>query len=226
MGDLIIEPEKIVRAYIDIKFCAETVLEVMNESSLKDKGITRFFLPAEEYVRAFCQLSKLVGAVDNQTAQQVANSLAFNFESPLRQDSFLLFMKHLPLAHALPAYFHEMGHIATASFTRRNDVKTKQKLILAEMLADSFESWACEEFNNLSGGFKFNNQLYLLCYRVESQKDAETAEYRSSGVMESDWCLLKLYEKKKPKTFGNLYKILNSEVQAQQNITSLDFLIA
>lgn len=226
MGDLIIEPEKIVKAYIDIKPYAEAVLERMDELSLKEKGITRFFLPAEEYVRAFCQLSKLVGAVDNPTAQQVANSLAFNFESPLRQDNFFLFMKHMPLALALPAYFHEMGHIATASFTRRKDVKSKPRLILAEMLADSFESWACEEFNNLSGGFKFKDQLYLLCYRIESQKDAETAEYRSSGVMESDRCLLKLYGKKKPKTFGNLYKILNSEAQARQNIASLDFLIA
>ncbi|MFH1065192.1 MAG: hypothetical protein V1734_01665 [Nanoarchaeota archaeon] len=226
MGEIIIEPERIVRAYIDIKPYADAVLEIMNETSLKGKSITRFFLPFEEYARAFCKLSKLVGVVDNPTAEQVANSLAFNFESPLRQDNFLLFMKHMPLAHALPAYFHELGHIATASFTRRKDVKSKPKLILAEMLADSFESWACDEFNNLSGGFKFKDQLYLLCYRVESQKDVETAAYRSSGVMESDRCLLKFYEKKKPKAFGNLFRILNSEVQAQQNITSLDFLIA
>lgn len=184
------------------------------------------FLPAEEYFKAFCTFSSLFGCADNVTPKQMAESNAFKFESPIIANNFLVYIRNNSFSVAFPAYFHELGHIATSSFTKRKDVEKHSRLILAEMLADSFESWAYEEFNNISKNFKFENQLYLLCYRVESQKDAETADYRSNAAMESDRRLLKFYEKKKPKTFGNLYKILSSEVRAQQNITSLDFLIA
>ena len=142
MDEIIIEPEKIIKAYIGIKPYADAVLARMNEPGLHSKNITKCFLPAEEYFKAFCTFSSLFGCADNVTPKQMAESNAFKFESPIIANNFLVYIRNNSFSVAFPAYFHELGHIATSSFTKRKDVEKHSRLILAEMLADSFESWA------------------------------------------------------------------------------------
>ncbi len=214
MADLVIEPEKIVTNYSDIEHIVDAVLSKMEDEAKTSCIIHRQFLSDNDFMKAATAFSNGFGY--GATSEELDYVKAFHYNPPFPENHSLLFIRHMPAPDAFFAYMHEIGHIVTAEFAS-SKVPLQMKIVMAEMLAICFQYWACEEFDAISGGFKFR-PLYQFCGTLNDLKILRKEEPHRVAYN----ALSELFIKKKPRTFGNLYPILKKELYSIKEIQVTD----
>lgn len=214
MGDWVIEPGKIVTDYKDIEHIVDDVLAKMDEPRLDKKSLCPCIVPPDKFIDCYEHISVLYGHAHKVLPEQYSQVKGFYVKSP--SGNVFVFMKHMRLASALMTYFHELGHIATEEFRQRRSSDDESHVVVCEMLAETFCSWAIEVFNSMSPVEKIEDPLNILSKKVMALLEPENKNYGTRTLRAALNTMLDMYMNNRMNSFNGFYHLIRERAYGGQ----------